>query len=186
MEALGKFMFPSGKEAKPLQSLSPERVNATRPASTISATTTKGTYETESEDLQPSPYSSPTRRAKADLFADYHPTNGSPKAVSGFALPQSPSMPEINALRSHVRNNSDVQGLVKRFEHLDVRDRDAESTERRKKHEAELRRAQIAREEAESDVKRLREEMRQLKKDYDDGRDRERQVAKRLEAVLVC
>jgi hypothetical protein len=78
-----------------------------------------------------------------------------------------------------------VQGLVKRFEHLDVRDRDAESVERKRRHEAELRRAQIAREEAESDVRRLREEVRRLKKEGDDSRDRERRVAKRLEVVMV-
>jgi hypothetical protein len=88
-------------------------------------------------------------------------------------------------LRQHVRTNSDVQGLVKRFEHLDVRDRDAESVERKRRHEAELRRAQIAREEAESDVRRLREEVRRLKKEGDDSRDRERRVAKRLEVVMV-
>jgi len=84
-----------------------------------------------------------------------------------------------------VRTNSDVQGLVKRFEHLDVRDRDAESAERRRKHEAELGRAQIAREEAESDVRRLREELRRMKKESDEGRERERRVAKRLENVMV-
>lgn len=78
-----------------------------------------------------------------------------------------------------------MQGLVKRFEHLDVRDRDAESAERRKRQEAELRRAQIAREEAESDVRRLREEVRRLKREADEERERERQVAKRLEAVQV-
>lgn len=84
-----------------------------------------------------------------------------------------------------MRTNSDVQGLVKRFEHLDVRDRDAESMERRKRHEAELRRAQIAREEAESDVRRLREEVRRLEKEADAGRERERKIGKRLEAVMV-
>jgi hypothetical protein len=78
-----------------------------------------------------------------------------------------------------------VQGLVKRFEHLDVRDRDAESVERKKRHEAELRRAQIAREEAESDVKRLRQENRRLERENDEGRDRERRVGKRLEVVMV-
>ena len=74
---------------------------------------------------------------------------------------------------------------MKRFEHLDVRDQDAESAERRKRHEAELRRAQIAREEAESDVKRLREELRRMKKDGEEGRERERKVARRLEVVMV-
>ena len=81
-------------------------------------------------------------------------------------LPTSPSLPEMSVFdRKHGRTNSDVQGLVKRFEHLDVRDRDAENNERRKRHELELRRAQIAREEAETDVKRLREEVRRLKKE---------------------
>ncbi|CAK4031170.1 Hypothetical predicted protein [Lecanosticta acicola] len=108
----------------------------------------------------------------------------SPERVSNM-LPASPSLPEMHAFgRTHGRTNSDVQGLVKRFEHLDVRDRDAENSERRKRHELELRRAQIAREEAESDVKRLREEVRRLKKEGDEGRERERKVGKRLEVVM--
>lgn len=78
-----------------------------------------------------------------------------------------------------------MQGLVKRFEHLDVRDRDAESSERKRRHEAELRRAQIAREEAESDVMRLREETRRLRREGEEGRDRERRVGRRLEVVMV-
>lgn len=88
-------------------------------------------------------------------------------------------------MRGHGYTNSDVQGLVKRFEHLDVRDRDAESAERRRRHEAELRRAHIAREEAESDCRRYREELRSYRKDQDESRERERKVAKRLEAVMV-
>ncbi len=68
---------------------------------------------------------------------------------------------------------------------LDVRDKEAESAERRRKQEAELARAQIAREEAESDVRRLKEEVRRLKKEGDEGRERERTVAKRLEVVRV-
>lgn len=78
-----------------------------------------------------------------------------------------------------------MQGLVKRFEHLDVRDRDAEGSEWRKKQEAELRRAQIAREEAESDVRRLREENRRLKRDLDEGRDREMKITKRIDVISV-
>lgn len=108
-----------------------------------------------------------------------------PTKSSGFTLPQSPSLPEIHALRSHVRTNSDVQSLVARFDHLHVKDKDEESVERRRKHDAELRRAQIGREEAESDVRRLREELRRLKRDNEEGRDRERRVGKRLEAVMV-
>lgn len=177
-------MHPAA-DSGPLQTLSPERVNAGRDISAISTSTTQKstvTSETESFDIQ----SSPTRRAKANLFGDYSPNKHRPvDKISGFALPQSPSLPEIHAFRAHVRTNSDVQGLVKRFEHLDVRDRDAESAERRTRHEAELRRAQIAREEAESDVKRLREEVRRLRKEGDEGRERERKVARRLEVVQV-
>ncbi|USW49222.1 hypothetical protein Slin15195_G025410 [Septoria linicola] len=166
-----------------LQALSPERVqNRSRPASTISSKTTAA--ESDPYTDHPSPRSSPSRRA-ANLFSDYDPRRNSPVKDTGFGLPASPSLPEIPPFpRNHVRTNSDVQGLVKRFEHLDVRDRDAESAERRKRHEAELRRAQVAREEAEMDVKRLREEVRRLKKEGDEGRDRERRVTKRLDVVM--
>ncbi|RMY63746.1 hypothetical protein D0863_10323 [Hortaea werneckii] len=135
-----------------------------------------------------SSHSSPSRRQASHLFADYRPTtpNGQ-HSTHGFALPQSPSLPEMHAMRGfgHGRTNSDVQGLVKRFEHLDVRDKEAESKERMKRHEAELKRAMIAREEAESDVRRFREEVRRLRKERDDGGDRERRVARRLETVMV-
>lgn len=75
---------------------------------------------------------------------------------------------------------------MKRFEHLDVRDWDAESMERRNRHEAELRRAQIAREEAESDTHKLREELRRVKKDVEDDKDRERKLTRRVAVVEVC
>ena len=188
---MSSFKFPS-TDGQPLQTLSPERVNAgisTRFASTTTTTTasskaTQASERSESQDFESQ--SSPTRQPKASLFADYNPLANTPAAkISGFALPHSPSLPEIQTLRTHVRTNSDVQGLVKRFEHLDVRDRDAESVERRKRHEAELRRAQIAREEAESDVLRLREETRRLRRDAEEGRDRERKVARRLDVLMV-
>ncbi|KAK3641539.1 hypothetical protein LTR22_016540 [Elasticomyces elasticus] len=166
--------------------LSPER--ASRTVSTVT-TATKTSYTTDSDaDFFPPPrelnstHSSPTRRA--NLFSEYGPAT--PKqTATGFGLPQSPSLPEIHALRSHVRTNSDVHGLVKRFEHLDVRDKDVESAERRRKHEAELRRAQIAREEAESDVRRLREELRQMKKESEESRERERRAGSQFEKVMA-
>ncbi|KAK5685270.1 hypothetical protein LTS10_003348 [Elasticomyces elasticus] len=166
--------------------LSPER--ASRTVSTVT-TATKTSYTTDSDaDFFPPPrelsstHSSPTRRA--NLFSEYGPAT--PKqTATGFGLPQSPSLPEIHALRSHVRTNSDVHGLVKRFEHLDVRDKDVESAERRRKHEAELRRAQIAREEAESDVRRLREELRQMKRESEESRERERKAGSQFEKVMA-
>lgn len=174
------FNFPPRES---LQPLSPERVNGStrsRPLSVMSSKTTS----TSDYQENPSPHSSPRRKA-ANLFADYDSKRNSPVKESGFVLPASPSLPEFTAFRSHARTNSDVQGLVKRFEHLDVRDRDAEWEGRKKRHEAELRRAHIAREEAENDVKRLREEVRRLKREGDEGRDRERKLSKRLEVVAV-
>ena len=172
---------------QPLQQLSPERVNSVYNTSTTMSTTTK---QSNGNDLSPapSPQSSPTRRAKANLFADYDPNRGSPtkgSMVLGGGIPQSPSLPEITALRSHGRTNSDVQGLVKRFEHLDVRDRDAESAERIKRQEAELRRALMAREEAETDSKRLRAEIRKLERLADEGAEREHIVGRRVEVLTV-
>ena len=191
LNLLSAFKFPSQDAKSPPPPSSPERVHGTtRPMSAISSKTSRtNTTTTADNDSQqsmerPSPQSSPSR--KVNLFADYHHhARAATTTEAGFALSGSPSLPEIHALRHHTRTNSDVQGLVKRFEHLEVRDRDAELAERRKKHEAELSRAQIAREEAEADVKRLREELRRLKKDGEEGRQREVQVAKRLEVVMV-
>lgn len=184
MDPPSPFIFPA-RDAQPLQNLSPERVNGSRPLSTISNMTSKSSTK-DSEDVEnPSPRGSPVR--KANLFADYNPQRSPTKeSAFGAGLPTSPSLPEMHAFRSHVRTNSDVQGLVKRFEHLDVRDRDAEIKERNKRHELELRRAQIAREEAESDVRRLREENRRQKRELDESHDRERKLGKRIEVVTVC
>ncbi|KAF2717305.1 hypothetical protein K431DRAFT_315896 [Polychaeton citri CBS 116435] len=148
----------------PLQQLSSHRLNA------MSSSPQKaGTDSTTDSSSQSQHSSSPTRKPHAQL------------------LPQSPSLPEFPSLQrqSHVRTNSDVhvQGLVKRFEHLDVRDRDAEHNERRRRDEAKLRRAEIAREEAESDVSRYREELRALRKDMEEIREQERIHGRRAEAT---
>ncbi|KAK5110445.1 hypothetical protein LTR62_005796 [Meristemomyces frigidus] len=178
------------ERTEPLQQLSPERVNAVRNISTAT-TASKDSHTSATENdsdadvytTRTSNTSSPTR--KPNLFADYSPTKHANNIIlGGGGLPQSPSLPDMNNLRGHARTNSDVQGLVKRFEILDVRDRDAESSERRRKQEAELRRAQMAREEAESDVRRLREEMRRMRRDGEEGRERERRVGRRLEVVM--
>jgi hypothetical protein len=168
MEPPTAFEFPA-RESSPLHPLSPQRVNR-RPASTATNRSYK-TSEADSQD-EPAAQSSPTR--KANLFAEYNPITRTPspsKEVFGGGVQQSPSMPDMASLRSHGRTNSDVQVLVKRFEHLDVRDRDAESEARRKKQEMELRRAQLGREEAE---------------DLKESRHRESKVSNRLEKVMVC
>lgn len=178
------------KDSQPLPSPSPERVNGARPMSTMSPRKVTKTSDSESafppKNINAAQY---TSARKANLFADYHPNTPSKQQSTAFGAgngpAHSPSLAEITGLRSHTRENGDVQGLVKRFEHLEVRDRDAESVERRRKHEAELRRAQIAREEAESDVARLRAEVRRLKREADEGIERERTAGRRLEVVMV-
>lgn len=52
--------------------------------------------------------------------------------------------------------------------------------------DAALKRAMIAREQAESDMRRYREEARVLRRQVEDGRERERKVGERLETVMVC
>ncbi len=55
----------------------------------------------------------------------------------------------------------------------------------RKTADAALKRAMLGREEAETEMRRYREEVRQLKKQVEEGRDRERRVGERLETVMV-
>ncbi|KAK4986568.1 hypothetical protein LTR66_007833 [Elasticomyces elasticus] len=169
----------------PLFPLSPERINGTRPPysgpeshspSKQSRAHSRSPEKYMHLHVPQSPNSSPTR----NLFADFCIT---PTKTSGFVLSQSPSLPELDSLRrrqGHAHTNSDVQGMVARFDHLDIKDRDEE----KRRDEAALRRAVIGREEAESDARRLREEVREMKRDMEEGQEREAKVARRLEGVM--
>ena len=103
-------------------------------------------------------------------------------------IPQSPSMPAFtthhissaNSSPTH-QKNSDVQGMVARFNALEIKDHQ----ELRRRDEAALKRAQVGREQAEEDCRRMREDARALRKDVEEGRERERRVAKRVESVMV-
>lgn len=55
----------------------------------------------------------------------------------------------------------------------------------RKTDAAALKRAVLGREEAEADVRRYKEDVRLLKKQIEEGKDRERRVGERLETVMV-
>ena len=55
----------------------------------------------------------------------------------------------------------------------------------RKTADAALKRAMLGREEAETEMRRYRDEVRQLRKLVEEGRDRERRVGERLEGVMV-
>lgn len=56
----------------------------------------------------------------------------------------------------------------------------------RKTADAALKRAMLGREEAESEMRRFREEARLLRKQIEEGKERERRVGERLETVMVC
>lgn len=55
----------------------------------------------------------------------------------------------------------------------------------RKTADAALKRAMVGREEAESEMRRYKEEVRALRKAVDEGKERERRVGERLETVMV-
>ncbi|KAF2496593.1 hypothetical protein BU16DRAFT_507086 [Lophium mytilinum] len=154
-----QFKFPPASPGTPLFAVSPERVNRTR-----------------------SPYTS--------------------SSSGGRHLPQSPSLPDLGSgsgspfsKRSHERTDSDahVQGMVARFNHLELKDHN----EQHRRDEIAYKRAEMAREMAELDLqkmteekdasekdgKRWREEVRKLRKELEDGRDRERKAIKRVEVL---
>ena len=76
---------------------------------------------------------------------------------------------------------SDVQGMVARFNALDIKDH----AELRRRDEAALKRAHMAREQAEEEARRTKEECRSMRRDIDEGKERERRVVRRLDAVMV-
>ena len=102
------------------------------------------------------------------------------------SLPQSPSLP--NGFSTRGLNDpfgspgrvSDVQGKVAQFNNLS-----RESTQKRKENEAALKRAVVGREEAESELRRLKEANYDLKKQIVEFEKRERKVGLRLETKMV-
>lgn len=83
--------------------------------------------------------------------------------------------------RGHSRDSS-VHDKISQFNTLAA----VQSTKHERKVDAAaLKRAVVGREEAEADVRRYREEVRSLRKQVEEVKDRERRVAERLETVMV-
>lgn len=97
------------------------------------------------------------------------PTEGLPTSLPEFGSPK------------HARSNSAVEGMIARFGSLDVKDH----VDLRKKDEAALRRAQMGREEAEGEARKLKDEARVAKKEAEDAKERERKTVKKLDVLLV-
>lgn len=82
--------------------------------------------------------------------------------------------------QSHSRESS-VHEKAAKFESLAFQGKALE----RRTNDAALKRAMLGREEAESEMRRYRDEARSLRKEVQEGKDRERKVGVRLENVMV-
>lgn len=85
------------------------------------------------------------------------------------------------SISRHSRESS-VHDKVAAFNNLAFQGKQLE----RKTNDAALKRAMLGREEAESEMRRYRDEVRALRRQVDEGKERERRVGERLESVMVC
>ncbi|KAI9763663.1 MAG: hypothetical protein M1840_000377 [Geoglossum simile] len=85
-------------------------------------------------------------------------------------MTNSPPAPALS-FHGHSRTNPDVQGKVEKFNTLTK-----DVSERRRAHEAALKRAMVGREEAENETRRTKDELRKLKAELSEGNDRERKM----------
>jgi len=121
---------------------------------------------------------------------------GSPAGGGGGSGASTPLQPvshnqqrDSGALFSALRRNapvddardSSVHDKIHQFNSLTMQSKQLE----RKTADAALKRAMLGREEAEADMRRYRDEARQLRKQVEEGKERERRVGERLEAVMV-
>ena len=93
---------------------------------------------------------------------------------------------DSNALFSSVRTSDardscSVHDKIHQFNSLAMQSKQLE----RKTADAALKRAMLGREEAEAEMRRYRDEARLLRKQVEEGRERERKVGERLETVMV-
>jgi hypothetical protein len=93
---------------------------------------------------------------------------------------ESPSASIHRESKIHSRDSS-VHDKVAAFNSLAFQSKQLE----RKTNDAALKRAMLGREEAESEMRRYREETRALRRQVDEGRAREIKVGERLETVMV-
>ncbi|KAL7941664.1 hypothetical protein V8C42DRAFT_360675 [Trichoderma barbatum] len=76
--------------------------------------------------------------------------------------------------------DSTVHDKISQFNNMSMQSRQLE----RKTADAALKRAVLGREEAEAEMRRLKEEARALRQDIDEGKERERRVGERLETIM--
>lgn len=96
-------------------------------------------------------------------------------------LPQSPTGEKGSKASKHSRDSS-VNDKIAQFNSLAYQGKQLE----KKQNDAALKRAMVGREEAESEMRRYRDEARILRRQVEEGKERERKVGERLESVMVC
>lgn len=109
------------------------------------------------------------------------PPGGPLQAVSPDRVNQ-----QRESIFSHLRSDSRdsfVSDKISQFNNLSVNMQSKQSD--RKSADAALKRAMLGREEAEAEMRRYRDEAKALRKAVEEGKDRERKVGERLEAVMV-
>ncbi|KAB8300469.1 hypothetical protein EYC80_000639 [Monilinia laxa] len=94
-------------------------------------------------------------------------------------LPQSPTGEKSSKASKHSRDSS-VNDKIAQFNSLAHQGKQLE----RKTNDAALKRAMVGREEAESEMRRYRDEARILRRQVEEGKERERKVGERLESVM--
>ncbi|KAI1179569.1 hypothetical protein F4777DRAFT_436047 [Nemania sp. FL0916] len=91
------------------------------------------------------------------------------------------------SLRSNAQRDSDVTDKIRQFNnlsHLPSNHAAMSKQLERMTADAALKRAMIGREEAETEMRRYREESRVLRRQVEEGRERERKVGERLETIM--
>ncbi|KAI9158576.1 hypothetical protein HJFPF1_06574 [Paramyrothecium foliicola] len=107
------------------------------------------------------------------------PAGGPLQAITPERVNQRDSI--ISTLRSETRDSS-VHDKISQFNNLSLAMQSKQLE--RKTADAALKRAMLGREEAESEMRRYKDELRCLRKAVDEGKERERRVGERLETVM--
>ncbi|KAI0388738.1 hypothetical protein F5Y17DRAFT_181074 [Xylariaceae sp. FL0594] len=118
---------------------------------------------------------------------DYHDPHG----VSALQ-PMSPDRvnqqsPVPSSVRSPTHRDSRIHDKIRQFNNLSHLPPNTPSMSKqleRMTADAALKRAMVGREEAESEMRRYRDEARALRKQVEEGRERERRVGERLETIM--
>jgi hypothetical protein len=121
----------------------------------------------------------PVSRFPASSGSPLHPISperANQRPLSTFEL----ESPLLSGRGRHERESS-VQEKIAAFNSVAFQGKQLE----RKANDAALKRAMVGREEAESEMRRYRDEARTLRRHVEEGKDRERKVGERLESVLV-